>query len=42
MEEKTLEVPFRGSRNQRILDVPKSLAANAPVEISKGRWTGEY
>ena len=42
MEEKTLEVPFRGSRNQRILDVPKSLAANAPVEISKGRWTGDY
>ena len=42
MEEKTLEVPFRGSRNQRILNVPKSLAANAPVEISKGRWTGEY
>ena len=42
MEEKTLEVPFRGSRNQRILDVPKSLAANAPVEITKGRWTGEY
>ena len=42
MEEKTLEIPFRGSRNQRILDVPKSLAANAPVEITKGRWTGEY
>ena len=42
MEDKTLEVPFRGSRNQRILDVPKSLAANAPVEISKGRWTCEY
>ena len=42
MGEKSLEVPFRGSRNQRILDVPKSLAAKAPVEISKGRWTGEY
>ena len=42
MEEKTLEVPFRGSRNQRILDVPKSLDAGAPVEITKGRWTGEY
>ena len=42
MEEKTLEVPFRGSRNQRILDVPRSMAAKAPVEISKGRWTGEY
>ena len=40
--EKTLEIPFRGSRNQRILDVPKSLAAGRAVEITKGRWTGEY
>ena len=40
--EKSLEVAFRGSRNQRILDVPQSLAAGAPVEIKKGRWTGEY
>ena len=39
---KTLEIPFRGSRNQRILDVPKSLAAGRAVEITKGRWTGEY
>ena len=42
LAEKTLEAPFRGSRNQRILDVPKSLAAGTPVEITKGRWTGEY
>ena len=42
LEEKTLELPFRGSRNQRILDVPKSLAAGSPVEINQGRWTGEY
>ena len=42
LDQKTLETPFRGSRNQRILDVKKSLAAQAPVEITAGRWAGEY
>ena len=42
MAEKSLEVPFRGSRNQRILDVPKSIAAGQAVPIAAGRWTGEY
>ena len=42
MAEKTLEVPFRGSRNQRILNIPRSLAAGKAVEITTGRWTGEY
>ena len=42
LAEKSLEVPFRGSRNQRILDVPKSLAAGAAVPVASGRWTGEY
>lgn len=42
MEEKSLELNFRGSRNQRILDVPASLAAGRAVEITTGRWTGEY
>ena len=42
MAEKSLEVPFRGSRNQRILNIPQSLAAGQAVEISRGRWTGEY
>ena len=42
LAEKTLELPFRGSRNQRILDVPRSLAAGKAVEITTGRWTGEY
>lgn len=32
MEQKDLELKFRGSSNQRLLDMPKSLAANAPVE----------
>jgi len=40
--EKSLELSFRGSRNQRILDVPKSLAAGAAVSVVPGRWLGEY
>ena len=42
MEERSLELSFRGSRNQRILDVPKSLAAGQAVPVAPGRWTGEY
>ena len=42
LAEKSLEVPFRGSRNQRIIDVPKSLAKGEAVCITKGRWVGEY
>ena len=42
LAEKSLEVPFRGSRNQRIIDVPKSLSAGQAVCITAGRWTGEY
>ena len=40
--EKSLEVAFRGSRNQRILDVPKSLAAGEAVWMTSPRWLGEY
>ena len=40
--ERTLEAAFRGSRNQRILDVPASLAAGEAVCIPGGRWLGEY
>ncbi len=40
--EKSLELNFRGSRNQRILDVPASLAAAKAVSMPQGRWTGEY
>ena len=36
--EKTLELAFRGSRNQRILDVPKSLAAGKAVWVRAPRW----
>ena len=40
--EKSLELSFRGSRNQRILDVPASLQAGQAVLMTSPRWTGEY
>lgn len=40
--ERSLELSFRGSRNQRILDVPKSLAAGKAIAVTAPRWTGEY
>ncbi len=42
LAERSLELVFRGSRNQRILDVPASLAAGQAVPITRGRWLGEY
>ncbi len=42
MKEKSLEISFRGSRNQRILDVPASLKANHPIPVTSQRWLGEY
>ena len=42
LAEKSLEVPFRGSKNQRILDVPKSLAAGKAHAVTSPRWLGEY
>ena len=42
MAEKSLEIAFRGSRNQRILDVKKSLAEGRAVPTTSGRWLGEY
>ncbi len=42
LAEKSLELAFRGSRNQRILDVPKSLAAGEAVAVTSPRWLGEY
>ncbi len=40
--ERSLELSFRGSRNQRILDVPKSLDAGEAVLTRSPRWLGEY
>ncbi len=42
LAQKSLEMVFRGSRNQRILDVPKSLAEGWAVETTSKRWLGEY
>ena len=42
MREKSLEIAFRGSRNQRIINVPESLKAGKVVTIDRGRWQGEY
>ncbi len=41
-EEKSLELPFRGSRNQRILNVYASLKAGKAVEMTAPRWSGVY
>ena len=41
-EQKSLEIAFRGSCNQRILDVKKSLAEGRAVSVTSGRWLGEY
>ena len=40
--QRSLEIAFRGSKNQRIIDVQKSLIAGKPVCITSGRWAGEY
>ena len=40
--QKSLEIAFRGSKNQRILDVRKSLAEGTAVETTSRRWLGEY
>lgn len=37
LDRKNIELKFRGSDNQRVLDVPASLAANAPVWCEKYR-----
>lgn len=40
--ERSLELNFRGSRNQRILNVPASLKEGRAVEETSRRWLGEY
>jgi len=42
MEERSLELNFRGSRNQRVLNVPASLKAGRAVKETSGRWLGQY
>lgn len=42
LAQKSLEIAFRGSRNQRILDIKKSLAEGKAVETASKRWQGVY
>ena len=42
LAERSLSISFRGSKNQRILDTPKSLAAGQAISVTNGRWLGEY
>ncbi len=42
LKERSLELSFRGSKNQRILDVPKSLAAGEAIATTQPRWQGDY
>ncbi len=41
IEERTLEARFRGSRNQRVLDVPQSLKEERAVWMTRESWVGE-
>lgn len=41
LERRNLDLRFRGSANQRILDVPESLAAGKAVWYAGERWVGE-
>ncbi len=38
--QRNLSLPFRGSENQRILNLQKSLAAGAPIVEGSPRWAG--
>lgn len=39
---RNLSLPYRGSSNQRIINVKASLKQEKAVEITTGRWCGEY
>ncbi len=41
MEQRSLDVLFRGSKNQRIINVPQSLKEQKAVCETKERWVGE-
>lgn len=41
-EKRNLGLSYRGSSNQRIIDVKASLKEGRTVEITAGRWCGEY
>ena len=41
-KDRSLELNFRGSRNQRVICVPESLKAGKAILESSPRWLGEY
>ena len=41
LAQRNLDLRFRGSENQRILDVPQSLARGRAVWCTAARWVGE-
>lgn len=41
LEQRSLELSFRGSKNQRIIDVPKSLKCGYAVETDRIDWLGK-
>lgn len=41
LEERSLELSFRGSKNQRLIDVPKSLKMGFAVETNRIDWLGK-
>lgn len=41
LAKRNLDLRFRGSENQRILNVPQSLAENKAVWCTQPRWVGE-
>ena len=42
LEERSLSLNFRGSKNQRILNVPESMKKAEAVSETSSRWLGEY
>ncbi len=42
LAERSLDLNFRGSRNQRVLNVPASLAKGEAVPETRSGWLGEY
>lgn len=42
LSERSLNLTFKGSRNQRTINVPASLESGRVVLIENGRWVGEY
>ena len=42
LAQRSLELNYRGSRNQRVLNVPESLKQGKAVPETSPRWLGEY